>query len=139
MSAQNEAISSPESAASTATSVGPDGNVLGALSYILSPIGGILVYLLEEENEFARFHAAQSIVFGVAALAISTTVWVFSTVFSLLMPDLLGFLVWLISFLAQGGIGLVLFVMWAYLFIMAFQGKRTSLPVVGSIAESYLL
>ncbi|WP_254523878.1 DUF4870 domain-containing protein [Natrinema caseinilyticum] len=139
MSTQNEAVTATESAAKAATSLGPDGNVVGALSYVLAPLSGILVYLLEDQNEFARFHAAQSIVFGIASIAIFFTLSVITFMMNLILPDILSVLVSLFTFLSSIGIWFALFLVWVYLLVMAVKGSRTKLPVLGSIAESYLL
>ncbi|WP_254764412.1 DUF4870 domain-containing protein [Natrinema marinum] len=121
------------------TSLGPDGNVLGALSYLFSPVTGILVYLLESENEFARFHAAQSTVFGVVAMVTYFVLNAVATVMAMLVGDILGFLITIFSFLTQMGLAFALFLVWLYLLVMAFQGNQTRLPVLGSLAETYLL
>ncbi|MBZ6495983.1 DUF4870 domain-containing protein [Natrinema longum] len=139
MSTRNEPATGTTTAASSATSLGPDGNVLGAIAYLFSPLTGILIYLLEDENEFARFHAAQSIVFGVASTAIYIALNVFTTVVAMLVGDVLGFLIGILSFLSQMGIGFALLLVWLYLLVMAFQGNRTSFPVIGPIAENNLL
>ncbi len=47
--------------ATTTSSTGLAPNVAAALSYILGPITGVLFLVLEKENRFVRFHAAQSI------------------------------------------------------------------------------
>ncbi|WP_254530572.1 DUF4870 domain-containing protein [Natrinema gelatinilyticum] len=139
MSTQTEAVTATESAASASTSLGPDGNVVGAIANVLPPLSGILVYLLEDQNQFARFHAAQSIIFGVVSIAIYITLTVLTMMMGVILPDILSILVTIFSFLASIGIWFALFLVWVYLLVMAFKGNRTKLPVLGSIAESYLL
>ncbi|WP_226042162.1 hypothetical protein [Natrinema sp. DC36] len=139
MSTTNNSVAGTEPVEPTATSLGPEENVLGAISYLFSPLTGILVYLLEDENEFARFHAAQSIVFGVASILVYVTLNVATTVMAMLVGDLLGFLITVVSFLSQMGLGFALLLVWLYLLVTAFQGKRTSLPLLGSMAEEHLL
>src|SRR6266850_6317733 len=53
---------SPPGAAKTGSGLEP--NIAAALSYIW--IVGVIFYLLEKENRFIRFHAMQSILFGIA-------------------------------------------------------------------------
>ena len=55
-------------------------NVAGALSYILGPITGVLFLVLEKENRFVRFHAAQSITTGLVLVALSIALSLLSTV-----------------------------------------------------------
>ncbi|MFB1062379.1 DUF4870 domain-containing protein [Natrinema sp. H-ect4] len=139
MSTTNNPVAGTEPVEPTATSLGPDENVLGAISYLFAPLTGILVYLLEDDNEFARFHAAQSIVFGVASILVYAVLNVATTVMAMLVGDLLGFLITVLSFLSQMGLGFALLLVWLYLLVTAFQGKRTSLPFLGSMAEEHLL
>ena len=55
----------------TTSSTGLQPNVAGALSYLLGIITGVLFLVIEKENRFVRFHAAQSITaFGVVACLI---------------------------------------------------------------------
>ena len=47
------------------TSTGLDENVAGLLCYVLGWVSGLVFILIEQENNFVRFHAMQSIiVFG---------------------------------------------------------------------------
>ena len=139
MSTTTNPVAGTEPVEPTATSLGPDENVLGAISYLFAPLTGSLVYLLEDNNEFARFHAAQSIVFGVASIVVYVTLNIATTVMAMLVGDLLCFLIAVLSFLSQMGLGFALLLVWLYLLVTAFQGKRTSLPVLGSMAEEHLL
>lgn len=115
---------------------GLEENVAGALAYLLGFITGVVFYLLEEDNEFVRFHAAQSmLVFG--------GLFVLSFGFSFLgaavdfIPGIGGILslgVWLLSLLL-GPLG---FVLWVLLLVKAYSGDRYKLPVVGDIAEGWV-
>lgn len=44
------------------TSVGLEENVEGALAYLLGFVSGIVLYLIEKDSRFVRFHALQSTV-----------------------------------------------------------------------------
>ena len=52
------------------TSTGLDPKLAGLLCYILSPLTGIVFFLIEKANPIVRFHAAQSIVFGIGAVIV---------------------------------------------------------------------
>ena len=54
----------PAQPAAPATGSGLDPKVAAALSYIW--IVGLIFFFIEKENRFIRFHALQSIIFGVA-------------------------------------------------------------------------
>ena len=59
-------VRAPETHAPSSSSPlgGLDPNIAAAISYIW--IVGVIFFILEKENKFVRFHALQSILFGVA-------------------------------------------------------------------------
>jgi len=129
MSTTTNPVAGTEPVEPTATSLGPDENVLGAISYLFAPPDRQpRVYLLEDDNEFARFHAAQSIVFGVASIVVYVTLNIATTVAAMLVGDLLCFLIAVLSFLSQMGLGFALLLVWLYLLVTAFQGKADEPP-----------
>ncbi len=96
-------------------------NIAAALSYIISPITGVIFFIVEKDDKFVRFHAFQSILFGVAAYII----WFITTS---LMALLIGFaLVPLVS------IGM--FILYALLMWKAYNNEMYELPVIGKIAK----
>lgn len=112
-------------------------NVAGALVYLFAPILAVLFYLLEERNEFVRFHAVQSIVVFGGFFALS--IGVFTLGFVLELLPLVG---WMLS-LAISTLTLLLlvplgFALWALLTYKALTGERYALPVAGEIAERYV-
>ena len=110
-------------------------NVAAALSYVPSPITGVIMYFLET-NPFVRFHAWQSMFFGLTAIALSQ---VFSAIVGVLaLVPFLGWLIAILSWLLIGaGYSLVAFLVWLVLVVMAFQGSSFHLPVLGALAERY--
>jgi uncharacterized membrane protein len=98
-------------------------NVASALCYLLGLITGIIFLVLApyNKNPVVRFHAFQSIFMNVACIAASI---VLNMVF--LMMHL-----WAFTPL----ISLAFFVLWIYLLVMAYQGKKIVLPVIGPIAQ----
>ena len=102
-------------------SMGVDRNIAGLLAYALGWISGLIVILVEKNNDFVRFHAMQSIVtFGAL------------TVLNLVFGSLLGFFMFLIPFLNLLGV-----VLWILLMVKAYQGERYKLPVIGDLAEEW--
>ena len=61
---------------SARTSTGLPANVAGALAYIT----GVLFYVLERDNRFVRFHAAQSIVVSIVMIVISIVLGILGAV-----------------------------------------------------------
>jgi uncharacterized membrane protein len=95
-------------------------NVASGLSYVLTFITGI-IFLLADKRLEVRFHAAQSILFGILWTVIG---FLSQTVAGPGLIDVLFGLAW---------IGM--FVLWIVLMIQAFQGNHFKLPVIGDLAE----
>lgn len=131
---RTESVSPEES-----TSIGLDENVAGALSYI--SIVGLVLYFIEKENSFVRFHAAQSIALAVLVFALSIGLSVVGTVVTTVMfsGSSSGFLVGSIISLVLGLVWLALtvggFALWVYLIVRAYQGKTPRVPVAAGIAD----
>lgn len=111
---------------------GMPSNVAGALAYLLGPITGVLFLIIEKEDRFVRFHAAQSVAVSVALIALSIALSIVGTV--LAFVPILG---WLIALLLSLVIGFGSFVLWLLLMFQAFQGKEWEVPVVGKYAREY--
>ena len=114
----------------TASSTGLAPNVAGALAYLLGPITGILFFLLEKENRFVRYHAAQSITLGLLWIALSVVFSVLSGM--LVMVPVLG---WLVALLLSVVFGLGGFFLWIFLMWRAFQGREWESPIAGPMAR----
>ncbi len=114
----------------TASSTGLAPNVAGALAYLLGPITGILFFLLEKENRFVRYHAAQSITLGLLWIALSVVFSVLSGM--LVMVPVLG---WLVALLLSVVFGLGGFFLWLFLMWRAFQGREWESPIAGPMAR----
>jgi uncharacterized membrane protein len=127
--------------ASGPTGTGLDSNVAGALSYLLGIVTGVVFFVVEPDDEFVRFHAAQSIAtFGVL-FAVYVTLSVIGTMVSAAfvtgggagffvgsMLSLVLGLVWLVLGLASLGL-------WLYLLFSAYQGRMVRVPVAAGIAD----
>ena len=103
------------------SSIGLPENIAGMLCYILGWVSGLVLYLIEKDSDFVKYHATQSIiVFGTLTLA-SIALGVVPFIGGLLAP--------LLSLLA--------FVLLIILLIKAFQHTRYKLPWAGDLAEKY--
>ncbi len=105
-------------------------NVAGALAYILGPITGVLFLLIEKNNQFVRFHALQSIVFGVIWIIF----WIVLSVISGVVP-VLG---WIAGFLLSIVAGLGGLILWLLLMWKAYQGQEWEMPIAGPIARKQM-
>jgi uncharacterized membrane protein len=122
---------------------GLEPNIAAALSYIW--IVGVIFYLLEKENRFIRFHAMQSILFGIANSILMVVLVILATILTFVsigasaaiggaIGSLLGMLVWLI-WLLFWLIAMALFVGLVYAAVKAYQGQMFKLPIIGNMAE----
>ncbi len=92
-----------------------EGNLKAALTYLAGWITGLLFLLTEKEDEFIRFHAAQSLVLfgGLSIIA--------------LIPFLGPILLIIIAPLS--------FILWIVLMIKAYQNEKMELPLVSDFAR----
>jgi uncharacterized membrane protein len=103
------------------TSTGLKENVAGVLCYVLGWISGIVFLILEPKNNLIRFHAFQSIiVFGAIFVAGMIFSWI----------PVIG---WVLGPL----IGVVAFIMWLLLMVMAAQERKWKAPWAGDLAEKW--
>ncbi len=125
----------------TEGSSGLDSTTAGALSYLFGFVSGLLFYLIEREDRFVRWHAAQSMAFtGLLAVAYIALTFL-GTVVSMatfsgssgmfLAGSLFGLilgLVWLV--VAVGS-----FAAWVYMMVKAYQGETIRLPIAAKVAD----
>ena len=112
------------------TSTGIAANVGGALAYVLGPITGIVLYVLEKDSRFVRFHAAQSITVGLVTIALYIALSILGT--ALAFIPVLG---WIVALVLTLGIGAASFVLWLMLMWRAFNGAEWETPVAGPLAR----
>jgi uncharacterized membrane protein len=117
------------------TETGLSENVAGALSYLLGIITGIVFLVVEKDNEYVRFNAAQSIVVfgGIAVLSIGISV--LSTIIGFVLGDFLGLIVGFVLLLVWGAVGLVGFGLWAFLMYRAYRGNSFRVPIAAGYAD----
>jgi uncharacterized membrane protein len=117
------------------TSTGLPSNVAAALACI-PLIGGIIFYILEKQDNFVRFYAMQSIIFGGAwflvgiVLKIMMSVLLIIPVIGWFFAILLGIL-WVLGWLAF----LVIFLITV---VKAFTGARWEIPYIGPLAQKQM-
>jgi uncharacterized membrane protein len=119
-----------DSPASGSTSIGIPANVAGALAYVLGPITGVIFYVLERENRFVRFHAAQSIAVSCVLFVLGIVLAIVSSI--LAFVPVLG---WFVAMLLSFGLWLVSLVLWLFLMWQAYQGHEWEAPLAGTFAR----
>jgi uncharacterized membrane protein len=120
---------------------GLDSNVAGALSYALGLLTGVVMFVVEPDDEFVRFHAAQSIaVFGLLFVAY-VVLSVVGSVLSLFFVTagtggaMVGGILSLFLGLLWMVVALGALVLWIYLMVRAYQGGTPRIPVAAGIAD----
>jgi uncharacterized membrane protein len=115
-----------------ATGTGLTPNLAGALAYSLGIITGVLFLVLEpyRRDRFVRFHAMQSILYFVVAVA-------FGIAWRIMVGILMSFSGWiaLASVPIRLLISLGMFCLWLFLMYQAYSGREFSIPVLGGIAR----
>lgn len=101
----------------SSSSGGIDPKLAALLAYLFSVVGGIVFYLISKDK-FARFHAMQSILLGVAYVVIY------------IVLGFIPFFYWLTWFL-----WLAFVIVSIMMMVGAYAGKKTQLPLIGAIAE----
>ena len=119
------AAAAPAQSSASAPSAGMTDNVAAALSYIW--IVGLIFLLIEpyNKNRTVRFHAFQSVFYGVAWMIL----WFGMHIVFAIMP-FLGLLILPIYAL----IGLGGFVYWLFLAFKAYNNEQYKIPIIGEIA-----
>jgi uncharacterized membrane protein len=126
-----------------AKSSGLDPKVAAALSYIW--IVGLIFFFIEKENRFVRFHALQSIIFGIANTVIMAVFAVLAVILTFAfgiggaivgggLGTLVSLLVWLV-WLLFWAIALVFLIGLVLAAVKAYQGQMFKLPIIGNMAE----
>lgn len=130
-------------AGTPSTGSGLDPKVAAALSYIW--IVGLIFFFIEKENKFIRFHALQSILFGIANTIIMMVLVVVAVVLTFAFGiggamvgggigaiiNLLVMVIWLLFWLVT----LALLIGLVFAAVKAYQGQQFKLPIIGNIAE----
>lgn len=102
-------------------------NVSGALSYVGWWITGLIFLFGERRNSFVRFHAIQSTL----TFALVSVLWaILKVFFSIPVVGAVG------CFLGPL-LGVLTFVLWAGLIILALLGKQVRIPGIGDFAARH--
>ena|ERR1051326_8400194 len=125
----------PAAGTNTTSTTGLPSNVAAALACI-PLIGGLVFYILEKHDQFVRFYAMQSIIFG--------GVWFLFNIASMILHAIFAvipFAGWVLSafwVFVSALVHLGLFVIMIIAMIKAFSGVRWDIPYIGPIARKQL-
>ena len=134
---ENQSLSTMENQKSA---IGLDGNLAAAIGYPIGIIALILIFI-EKENKFVRFHAIQSILWGVLATIAWIVVFIVGAVLGLILAQILGATIawgiWALTIF----LFVVIFLGWFGGFIMAavkaYGNNQYSLPIIGKYAAKW--
>ncbi|KKN04518.1 hypothetical protein LCGC14_1096680 [marine sediment metagenome] len=119
------------------SSTGLDPKLGALLSYLLGIIGGIIFLVIEKDNKYVRFHAAQSIVVWIAAVGVGIVFGIGGAILTAI-PGI-GFIGAILLFLLGLAYPLILVALAVILMIKAWtdydSGQVFKIPVLGGIAE----
>ena len=121
----------PPPAAGT-TGAGISSNVAAALSYLVGFITGIIFLVVEpyRRDKFVRFHAFQSIAFGIVVVILQIILRMFLSIgflsfgFLFAIFGLMSFVIWL-----------AIVVFWFFLMYKAYNSEAYKIPIIGDWAS----
>jgi uncharacterized membrane protein len=124
--------------------VGLDQNVASAISYIW--IVGLIFFFMEKENKFIRFHAMQSILYGISMSVLMIVLIIINVILAIIVTavagtagsvvgSIVGLIVWLITALIWLVVPLLFLIGLILAAVKAYQGNMFKLPIVGNMAE----
>jgi uncharacterized membrane protein len=124
------------------SSIGLAPNVAAAISYIW--IVGLVLFFMEKDNKFIRFHAMQSVLYGVVGSVVMIVLAILNAILVIvfgvasaaagdpgvvgLLLSLISMVIWLIVPLIYIG-GLILGA------VKAYQNVKFKFPFIGNLAE----
>jgi len=111
------------------SSTGLEPKIACLLAYIFSWLGGLIIYLLEKENKFVKFHALQALIIGILEVACIIVISVILGFIPYIGPLLFSWL----GYLATG-------VCWVFAIIAlvkAFNGERYYIPFLRGLMNKF--
>jgi uncharacterized membrane protein len=121
------------------SAIGLDANLTAAIGYPVGILALILIFI-EKENKFIRFHAIQSVIWGVCCGVLFFVLMILGMILALILSMIspsLGGLVWVLTVLLY----LVLLLGWVGGMIMgavkSYGNEMYKLPIVGNFAEKW--
>ena len=124
------------------SSLGLAPNVAAAIAYIW--IVGLVLFFIEKDNKFVRFHAMQSVLYGitwsVAMIVLAILNAIIAIVFGVASaaagdPGIIGMLIGLISMIIWLVVPLIYIGGLILGAVKAYQNVKFKFPIIGNMAE----
>lgn len=122
------------------SAIGLDGNLASAIGYPIGLLALILIFM-EKDNKFVRFHALQSVLWGVLATVVLVPLFIIGVIFFIILAATLGTIGSIIGGLVMLVAGLISLAALAgaiYAAIKAYGGEEFKLPIVGNMAQKWV-
>ncbi len=112
------------------SSTGMESQIAVLIAYLFGWVSGLIIYLIEKENKFVKYHAMQALILGIFEVA---CIIVISVILGLI-PYIGWFLFsWLGYVLAS-----VAWIFGIIAIIKAFKGEVYRIPVISKLADKYI-
>ena len=136
-------MQNPASAGKSST--GMEANIAAAISYIW--IVGLIFFIIEKESKFVRFHAMQSILYGISLSVLMIVLMIVNVIIGVIVTagagtageaagGIASLVVSLISLVIWLLVPLIAFLGLILAAVKAYQGQMFKLPIIGKIAEN---
>lgn len=110
------------------SSTGMEPKIACLLAYLFSWLGGLIIFLIEKENKYVKFHALQALILGILEVAIIIVFfWI------------LGWIPFAgLVFMVVGWLAVVVCYIFAIIAIIkSFQGERYYIPFLRSLVDKF--
>jgi uncharacterized membrane protein len=121
------------------SAIGLDGNVTALIGYLIGIVALVLIFI-EKDNRFVRFHAIQSVLWGVGCTIAFIVIMVVGMILGLIVSQVsstLAGIVWLLAMLLYLGVLVALFGGIIYGAIKSYAGETVKFPIVGNLADKW--
>lgn len=124
------------------SSIGLAPNVAAAIAYIW--IVGLVLFFMEKDNRFIRFHAMQSVLYGVVGSVVMIILAILNFIIAIVFgvasaaagdPGIIGMLIGLISMIIWLIVPLLYIGGLVLGAVKAYQNTKFKFPIIGNMAE----
>jgi uncharacterized membrane protein len=115
--------------AKSKSSTGMEPKIAVLIAYIFSLLGGLIIYFIEKENKFVKWHAMQAIILGIIQVGSFIVISVLLGMIPFIGWFFFSWLGWVISVVA--------WVFGIIALVQAFNGKTYRVPWVANMADKY--
>lgn len=126
------------SANNSPSSFGLSPNAAALISYLFVPVTSIIFIATEKQNRLVRFHAWQSLFYGLGLSAFTFVLGIIIGIVSFVVSSIspvAGFLATFVSFLLWIVLAIAIFASWILCLFKAWKGEMFKLPIAGKYAE----